>query len=299
MINEDDVDKLISELEKKLKISSGSWNISYSKGKRKTRKRMYIQVHLDKQLIFGKFPLDINDKSLVRESTLLNRISVREFSIPKVILTTNEGFFMSVINGLPIELELKKEGLSKGMRILSEAVAKIARFHKETNIDQTDIGKIKIDSLLNKQSSSYNKEILSRVNIGYAHGDLDPFNMFFDKKTSRFGLIDWEDFRKEGIQELDILHFLIMTAVILYPTDDHRTLYRKIFLKNTLLHRVFLKLINIYCKIVNQDVNNVINLLPIYCDMQIRRLLNSSRNPNDFLYKTFKNQFERYGTKNV
>ena len=299
MINENDVDKLVNKLEKKLKIPVGSWNISYSKGKRKTRKRMYIQIHLDKQSIFGKFPLDIKDKSLVREAILLDRISVKEFLIPKVILKTNEGFFMSAINGLPIELDLKEKGLLKGMRILNEAVAKIARFHKKTNVDKTDIGEIKIDSLLNEQSPSYKKEILSRINTGYTHGDLDPFNMFFDRKTDHFGLIDWEDFKKKGIQELDILHFLIMTAVILYPSDDYKTLYRKIFLKNTLLHRVFLKLIDIYCKIINQDANNIINLLPIYCDMQIQRLLNASRNPNDFLYKTFKNQFERYGTKNV
>lgn len=279
-------------------ISLAFVKIFYSRGKRKTNKRMYIRININGRIIFGKFPLSKNDKKVIKEADILEKIFISQFSIPEVILRVDNGFFMSAVGENPIEIILKKQGLSKSIKILEEAVRRIANFHQITKIRHTSLKeKLNIYSKLTDISSVdiHQKDLFKKVSMGYTHGDLDPFNMFFDTKTNDYGLIDWEDFSEKGFQELDILHFLIMTAVILYPRGKLVSLYKKIFLKHTFLSKVIMKLLYEYCRLRKKDINVIINLLPVYCDFQIQRLIKASRNPKDFLYQTFKKLFrEKY-----
>jgi hypothetical protein len=180
------------------------------------------------------------------------------------------------------------------MKILEEAVKLIANFHQATETRYIPLKKkLNIYSELTGKSSIdiQRKDLLKKVSVGYMHGDIDPFNMFFDTKTNNYGLIDWEDFTEEGLQELDILHFLIMTAVILYPGEGFIGLYERIFLKDIPISKAFAELLFNYCQLRRKNIDTLINLLPIYCDFQIKRLLVSKRCPKDFIYPTFKKLF--------
>jgi len=302
MNKQDRIQVLLKKLQKK--VNTNLFHIPlevfYSGGKRKNNKRMYIKINIDGLVIFGKFPLNKNDKMVVKEAYKLRRISTNQFSIPEVILPVGKGFFMTSIKGCPIEFILKKRGLPKSMEILKETVRRIARFHRATEIEHVFFkDKLDIYSKLTGQNPRdfQKKDLLKEVSIGYMHGDLDPFNMFFDAKTNNYGLIDWEDFREKGIQELDILHFLIMIAVILCRKKDFINLYQKIFLKNNSLSRTIMRLLSEYCIIQKKNPHSIINLLPIYCDTQIYRLVKTGRNQKGFLYGSFKNLFQEKGYK--
>lgn len=304
MNNETKIKILIEKLRKKIDINSSSfsWSASYSQGKRETNKRMYIKIKIDDgRIIFGKFPLNKNDKMVKKEANTLQKISITQFSISNVILKTNGGFFMSTIKGNPIEIILQKQGLSKSLKIVERAVVRIANFHQATVIhDIPFMERLNIYSKLIIGKSLHNLQegyLFKEVSVGYMHGDLDPFNMFFDKGSNSYGLIDWEDFNERGFQELDILHFLMMVGVILYPRKDFTALYQDIFLKNTFLHNTIMKLLYKYCQIQKKNLEVIINLLPIYCDYQNYRLIKAVRNPNNFLYKTFEELFQEKGYK--
>lgn len=296
MDNKNKIKTLLKKLGKKLNanVLLTSVDIYYSAGKRKTNKRFYINAPINGCAIFGKFPADRNDGMVVKEANILKKISTNQFSIPKVVLKVKNGFFMSAVAGAPVEIVLKGRGLSKSIKILEKAVKLIANFHQATEVKSMSIKrKLNIYSELTGRSSIGIKQrgLLEKVSIGYMHGDLDPFNMFFDVKTGNYGLIDWEDFTKEGFQELDVLHFLIMAVVILYPGEGFTSLYEMIFLHGTPTNKIFMKLLSKYCQLRKKNMDTLINLLPIYCDFQIKRLVASKRDPSDFIYPTFKKLF--------
>lgn len=302
MNKEDKIQALFKKLQKRVdaNLSFVPLKIFYSRGKRKNNKRMYIKIDVGGQVIFGKFPLNKGDKMVIQEANKLKKISINQFSVPKVILSIGNGFFMTSVRGTPIEIILKKQGLSKSIKILKKAIRCIASFHQTTEKKNVAF-KQKFDiylKLTDKSSIALPyKNLLKKISVGYMHGDLDPFNMFFDIKTSQFSLIDWEDFYEEGFQELDILHFLIMTAVILYTNKDYDNLYNEIFCKKTYLKETLIDLLKQYCQLRQKDLKLLINLLPIYCDFQTQRLINSKRNPKEFLYLSFKDLFQRKGIK--
>lgn len=302
MDHKNKIEKLLEKLGRKINIGSSSlfWNVSYSQGKRKTNKRMYIKIEINGQTIFGKFPLNKNDKMVEKEARTLEKISITQFSIPKVILKTEGGFFMSPIKGSPIEIILQKQGLSKSLKILEKAIVLIAKFHQITEIHNLSLRKkLNICLKLTRQPlCNLGKNfLLKEISIGYMHGDLDPFNMFFNKENNNYGLIDWEDFTERGFQELDILHFLMMIGVILYPKKKFIPLYQDIFLKNTILNNIIMKLLDKYCQLRKKNLKTIINWLPIYCAYQINRLIKTGRSPRNFLYKTFREQFQEKGYK--
>jgi len=267
--------------------------IFYPSGKRKTSKRLYIKVSTKQGSIFGKFSKE-KDKGIAREAKILEKISVKQFYVPKVLLKVNNGFFMFAVKGYPMEFFLKDNRIKKSIKILEKAVSLMAKFHTATEIQHISFKKkLYIYSKLTgkfKVNDEQRKTVES-VSIGYMHGDLDPFNMFFEKKTGDYALIDWENFCSDGFQELDILHFLIMTSVIFYPKENFKNLYTKIFIANTDINKIFNKLLDTYCKLRKKNKNQIMKLLPIYCDFQIKRLLRTKRNPQNFVYPVFKKLF--------
>ena len=304
MDNKNRIKTLLKKTDGKININSPdfSWSFFCSKGKRKINQRIYIKVNTDRQIIFGKFPLDKNDKMVDKEINILKKISVTQFFIPKVIFKTDRGFFMSAVKGIPIKMIMQKKGLSKSIEILKRAVALMAYFHQTTKIKDISFRELKniYSKLTNKclfEHDTQNKNLLKKISVGYMHGDFDPYNMFFDEKNKTYGLIDWENFVEKGFQELDILHFLIMTSRIFYPKEDFASLYKRIFLKNTALSRATKKILDEYCVIQKNNPDSIIKLLPIYCDVQIYRLVKTGRNPKNFLYENFKNLFQEKGYK--
>ena len=153
--------------------------------------------------------------------------SIQNFRIPKPLALLDSGVVTTHISGTSLEKKLISEGLIKCTDLLEETIENIASFHK------------------NNRGS---------LGVGYAHGDLDPFNILVDEQERPVGLIDWEDFSTEGIQDLDAIHFITMLGVILNPQMKHDDLYFHMFNENK---NVYNELLGIYCKITGQPIKNM------------------------------------------
>lgn len=257
-----------------------------SNGKREINSRIYIKIHTNKRNLFIKYAQNEKLNIFRKEYDALKKVDSDYFSIPQPLGLISKGIIMSEIKGIPLENRIKTHGLTDSIGLLEDVIIHIARFHK------SNVSKSKIETSVLYKEVTGNEDfaqiqtLRSKITVGFTHGDLDPFNTFFDKNTSKFGLIDWEDFREYGIQGLDILHFIIMLAVIANPKLSYRKLYEAIFRKDK--GNVYIRLLDLYCieMVIHQSV--ILELLPVYCDAQNHRLKKNLRNTNGFLYHEFK-----------
>ena len=237
-----------------------------SSGKRKENPRIYITIKKGNSDIFVKYSQNSDSNIFKKEYSNLETLkSIQNFRIPKPLALLDSGVVTTHISGTSLEKKLISEGLIKCTDLLEETIENIASFHK------------------NNRGS---------LGVGYAHGDLDPFNILVDEQERPVGLIDWEDFSTEGIQELDAIHFITMLGVILNPQMKHDDLYFHMFNENK---NVYNELLGIYCKITGQPIKKLKELVPVYCDYQNKRLCDVGRDTKPFLYTTFKNLYYEHG----
>lgn len=286
MINPEDVLGKIKEV-----LSDGEkvkdFKFFLSGGKRGGGSRIYLTVRTNRRDLFTKYDPHGKFAAFKNEYTALEKVASMDFSIPKPIAVLDRGILISKIEGVPLEEIVGQKGLRKMGKVLNDAIVRIAAFHKKyvfrPNIKER--AKIYKEITGENRYGRMQKEF-NRSSIGFAHGDLDPFNMLYDLKTSEFGLIDWENFNMRGSQELDVLHFVVMLAVIVNPGISHAELYGILFKKykknpyRTLLAR--------YCKERNIVLASVLALIPVYCDTQNYRLIRAKRSTSGFLYTDFK-----------
>jgi hypothetical protein len=267
---------IICELEQSFpqeKFSKSSYFLSGEK--RKGDSRVYVNIWKDNQNIFIKYTPKSTTEKLQKEFSILKTLEDNKyFRTPRCIGIINNGIVMSFVSGNSLENKLTSEGLLKCKNLLKNIIKQIGLFHKN-NRGSKNITDIPISPSLQ-----------SHIHIGYTHGDLDPFNLLIDDLEKLPGLIDWEDFNPTGIQELDALHFVIMSGLILNPNINHEMLYNMIF--NKKIENPYTNLFNVYCKTTNQSIEIIKKLLPVYCDVQNKRLVDVKRDTTQFLYTTFK-----------
>jgi len=256
-----------------------------SEGKR-DKKRFYFKVQTNNRNLFIKYAPYEGIETFKKEFEALCLVKPCDFALPQPIRLIKNGIIMSQVEGSSLENQIKEGNLNYNFSLVKKAILDIVSFHKMNK----GVKKIKIDKLFREITGNtddlqiYNS--LEKVNLGPTHGDLDPFNTLFDKKSGTIGLIDWEDFRLESIQELDVLHFIIMLGVITNPKLSRPDLYKQIFGDYT--DNLYLRLLEIYSKDMSTSVQNILNVLPVYCDSQNYRLIAAGRSTENFLYNEFK-----------
>jgi hypothetical protein len=262
----------------------------FSGGKRKTGSRIYIFIHTNKRDLFVKYDQDGKSDIFTKEYQTLEKVESNIFSIPRPIELINKGMVISVVNGISLEPLICRDGLDKSIRVLNEAMILMASFHRKYASQLSKSANQKLfNSMVKNKISSLAQTPMDEINLGFTHGDFDPFNTFFDSSSSKFGLIDWEDFSEFGIQELDALHFIIMTGVIANHGISNHKLYEIIF--GGYKQNPYLKLLQTYCRKRPSSIKTVLKLIPVYCDTQNDRLKKNKRDTSDFLYNEFKKRY--------
>jgi len=259
----------------------------FSSGKRKARSRVYVIIHTNKRDLFVKYDQIAKSNAFEKEYQSLEKVSSNGFSIPQPIGLINKGIVMSTIKGTSLETIIKHDGLIKSIGVLNNAVIQMTMFHRKYAIQTKKSVVQKLNhSAIDDEIFSLAQIPLNEINLGFIHGDLDPFNTFFDSTSSSFGLIDWEDFSEFGIQELDALHFVAITGVIANPFISHQKLYDVVFGNHE--PNPYLKLLQTYCRERPSSLKTILKLVPTYCDIQNDRLKKAKRNTDNFLYNEFK-----------
>lgn len=269
--------------------------------KRNEKPRIYLHIQTSRRDLFVKYSQKEKRKVFESEYGALQEVQRNGgFEVPRPIGLFNNGVLLSRVDGYPLELLLKKQGLNaKNLKILATVLNRIALFHSlNTQPDQT-IAIALYKKISGKKMPTDIEPALKKAHLGFTHGDLDPFNILIrnDNSKFRFGLIDWEDFLKVGIQELDVLHFVIMTGLIISgdhnSASNNKKLYHLIF--DNYKNNPYLRLLSIYCRKRNIAVDNIFRLIPTYCDVQNYRLSKAGRDESKFLYSDFKREY--YETK--
>lgn len=280
---------ILSELKKTLSDNEEviEFNDFLSGGKRKKEYRIYLTVRTNKRGLFIKYDPSARPDTFKKEYNALTKINSNGFLTPQPIKLINKGIVMSEITGVSLEEIVKRNGLKQSLKLLTDAVIHIALFHKKHTHQLEKSGKEKIyREVTGKRAHVEIKIVIDQANLGFTHGDLDPFNTFYDAKKSEFGLIDWEDFRENGIQELDALHFVTMLGVITNPRASYQELYRIIFEKYK--KNPYLGLLTKYCEKRSVPPTTILALIPVYCDAQNYRLIKAQRDTKAFFYNEFK-----------
>lgn len=280
---------ILNELKKALSDNEEviEFNDFLSGGKRKRGHRIYLTVRTNKRGLFVKYDINARPDAFEKEYNALTKIGSNGFLAPQPIKLINKGIVMSEITGVSLEEIVKRNGLKQSLGLLTSAVIYIAIFHKKHThqLEKNDKEKI-YKEVTAKRMPVEIKTAIDQANFGFTHGDFDPFNTFYDVKKSEFGLIDWEDFRENGIQVLDALHFVTMLGVIANPGASYQELYGIIFEKNK--KNPYLGLLTKYCEERLVSLTTILELIPFYCDAQNYRLIKAQRDTNAFLYNEFK-----------
>lgn len=171
--------------------------------------------------------------------------------------------------------------------ILYNVVEDIALFHSRSHKDS----RLNSRYLSLIKGSSYDL-----FHVGYMHGDLSPSNIIVNK--GKVTIVDWEDFKEDGVCELDALHFFVMLGVLWFSGNRKSMgelvkmiLYNKKF--GSLINKLFSK----YCKITGYKKGSVMGLLPLYCKSQIMRLEDNRRDPANFIYPSLITELENFESK--
>ena len=175
-------------------------------------------------------------------------------------------------------------------RTIKKVVETIAVFHEKNANESSsrhNLGDIYLKATGKKLTTDTQKFVIDSK-VGSYHGDLDPFNILLVNEGSEFALIDWEDYRTDGMQELDILHFISMLSLIENPGISYTELYDVTF-SNT--DNQYYELLKIYCKERKISLANVLKFIPVYCDAQNLRLEEAGRDTDNFLYNDFKKKY--------
>jgi hypothetical protein len=258
----------------------------FSGDKRKQDPRQYLTVKTSIRELFVKIGSD--EKSLQREFDALKKIgSSSGFLLARPLHLFPWCVITSYISGIPLDQVLVTKN---DYQTLKKVVEAIAVFHEE-NANRGDIRHDLGDIYLmatGKKLSADTKKIVIDSKIGGYHGDLDPFNVLLVNEVSGFALIDWEDYRSYGMQELDILHFISMLSLIENPEMSYSELYDTIFSNSGNLYSELLK---IYCQERKMSFSSVLKFIPVYCDAQNFRLKRAGRDTDNFLYNDFKKKY--------
>lgn len=255
--------------------------------RRNEKPRIYLSLRTSKRNLFVKYSLKERPNVFQREYDALAKQEENGFIVPKPIGLIDRGIVLSFIDGQPIEERVIQSGLSENLDLLMDAVIAIAGFHIKhvRNLREEDVGKI-YKEVTKVAMPDKQENLLKHARFGFTHGDLDPFNTFVDSKKRRFSLIDWEDFREDGIQALDIIHFIVMLGVIANPKCEYNNLYEKIFSRYG--ENVYLHLLRTYSDETKTSFSKLLEFIPLYCDAQNYRLIKAGRDTTPFLYNKFK-----------
>lgn len=289
-----DINKILKDIKTLLdddeEIGGGSFFLSGEK--RKQAPRVYTTVHTDRRDFFVKSATDLAGREgLRREYETLSRLRIKGFQTPRPFELFNWGMVMLKLNGTSLDRKIEKVPISFELRSsLERVILCISLFHLNARGDMPTTTSLEktYKELTGKDISSETMNLMTQASLGFTHGDLDPFNLLLtDSPDSELALIDWEDFRQDGVQELDIINFIIMLAVVMNPNVSHRDLYDIVFKSGGL----YMDLLQTYCSERGISLSTIQQFVPMYCDTQNYRLTKANRSTEEFLYNVFKECF--------
>jgi len=251
----------------KVSIENPIIQISHSGVLRSEMSRVYVVLtpnSIDGKKYFAKLPQRKNDIGPVTELSVLksNQFSPLLTPRPIDVIGTN-GIVFDYIEGSSLDKLIRSSDCydSNTQILCSKAIIGLGKFH---------------DKVLLREKEG--------LHFGGTHNDFDPFNMLYTRKDELY-VIDWEDYQSDGIQESDLIHFIIMSGIIQFDGQSRSEQKNSIF-RDKAFASFADSLINEYFSarsfVINKDCLR--GAIKLYSENQITRLQKSGRNSELFIY---------------
>jgi len=269
------------------KVFPEKLDFSVSKGKRKDQKRIYARTRRKNNNLFIKLSLNKNDLFYLREREAYKSNAVKQFA-PRLIRLLSQGNVFTLIEGQMLDALFSK---NFDLYLANQAIEEIAHFHKYSKkgmvLDKD------ISAILTKNRLNSNK-----YRVGVMHGDFDPFNIIVSR--NRISFIDWEDYRENGLCEIDFVHFITMLWIII---NKHHNLTledkAKKIVEDVFKLDKFKVLFGKYSSISHTERNRLLELFPAYCDLSVARLKRNKRDWKGFVYLALKKESKKWLRQNM
>lgn len=251
--------------------------------------RLYAKVKCEKNMYFVKSALTPGDKFYQKEQVTYRWLTKYHIGIqPSLIKSFPPTNIFEFVDGKKLSNLVYNK---KFREILNTVVIKIANFHSNSN---------KREKLNYKYAGFIRKNLLNSIHIGNMHGDLSPSNIII-RPNKEVVIVDWEDFKVNGVCEFDIIHFFVMLGVVWFTKNRKITNRKlaKLILSDIAFGKLVYSLSEQYCNLTNCDKENLIKLLPLYCKSQIIRLEENGRNSINFIYNSIIKEVSNMNTKQI
>ncbi len=261
------IQKYFNEVEND--ISEIIFNIKPSGGMRQNHDRFLVYIKSSYESNPKIIAKVFEDKKILNhEFETMNNLDLSPFKTPSTIKLFSDFFLMEKIKGNPLsDLILELDSKNSLLEILKSVTEDLFLFHSQ-NFQTKDEIKVNGKTLV--------------VNRGFTHGDFDPFNLIINKDN--YFVIDWEDFEKEGIQEFDLIHFLIMLGVCFFKNESTKEKSKKIISGEGNYGKYAGEILKKYSCLSGKPISNLINLISEYSKHRINRLKLNNREIDGFIH---------------
>jgi hypothetical protein len=265
-------------------------------GARKRRRRLFVESRLDGVARYvAKLPLDPEDGMVAREWTVLRRLGEFNLSRPRPVRELAPGFVMTYVpyNDFPDRMRQAAPGVWPSLLRRGVETAAALHLHRRpaTGVSPVAVGATYLPGLVGLDEPVF--RALERATIGVAHGDMGPWNFRIDEH-GRVSLIDWEDYRAVGLPALDVLNLVITAALVAYPDYPQRGydwLYERVFHDQNPYRAAADHALRRYCLLVGGEVEDLVQLLPLFCKSMIHRIQCQGRSTDQLFYGPFAARF--------
>lgn len=139
---------------------------------------------------------------------------------------------------------------------------------------------------------------LERALVGPVHGDFGPWNLQVDQ-DGRLAAIDWEDYQDAGLPALDVLNVIITAALAAfpeYPEHGFDWLFDQVFHRENAFRAAATSALRRYARLTGQRVDDIVQLLPLFCRWMIHRIEKQHRPTGHLFYGPFAARFQQERT---
>lgn len=245
-----------------------------------------------KPLMVAKVSLDPDDGKVVAEHAILLKLGRGHFSATEALSRVPRGFVMRYVPGMDFadQFRMQADGADRA-RLVDIVVDEIVRFHTATKDARQITPAAQVACSYLGRSVPLDEAVeegLRRAVVGPAHGDLGPWNIRVDSGSAT--LIDWEDYRREGLPALDILNLAVTLALLVEQERSART-YEELFLQTFGTDSEFRALasraIRRWAERTGASARWTMALVPLFCYAMVRRIEAEGRDTAHMFFQPF------------
>jgi hypothetical protein len=147
------------------------------------------------------------------------------------------------------------------------------------------------------KASTFGKQTagaVERARIGHAHGDMGPWNIRYNPITRAVRIIDWEDYRPQGLPALDILNFVVTLPLLLYPEHAKERwdrLFDLAFCQSRKYRTLAKASLSAWAARTGSSARDTMALLPAFCAAMVARIEQEGRSSRGMFFDTFAERF--------